>query len=113
MTMSAQPQASRTESHDSVLCYFEDSDLGLPTSNPQDDDDFLRQYVSRYFATDLRTEPPRTDLERLLSLAREREQFCRGANDNFGLARCLGNQALIQKARSHHDEALALLRQLE
>jgi hypothetical protein len=59
----------------------------------------------------LKSDQPRSGLDRLLILAREREQFCRGANNLFGLGRCLGNQALIQKASI--EEALGLLRQLE
>jgi hypothetical protein len=111
--MSAPASRSSSESRDAVLFYFQDTDLGTAPSQPGDDDDFVRHYVSMYFANDLQPGPRRTDLDRLLALAREREQFCRGAGDLIGLARCLGNQALIQKARDQVEEALALLQQLE
>jgi hypothetical protein len=84
-------------------------------SGPQPaSDESMRHYISQWFYPDLRTGPERAaHLERVLALAREREQFCRGANDLFGLNRCLGNQALIQKARGKFEESLALLQQVE
>jgi hypothetical protein len=111
--MSSQPPSCTFESRDTVLVEFKDTDLVVDTSIRPASDDFVRHYISQEFATDLKNGPQRPDLDRLLALAREREQFCRGANDFFGLARCLGNQALIQKARGQLDEAMTLLKQLE
>jgi tetratricopeptide (TPR) repeat protein len=111
--MSSQPPAPTFESRDVVLFEFKQEDLEVDTSPGEGNDEFIRHYVSMYFATDLRSGRDPADLERLLALAREREQFCRGANDLFGLARCLGNQALIQKARERNEEALSLVKQLE
>jgi hypothetical protein len=111
--MSSQHPAPTFESQDAVFFDFKDTDLEVDTAPHQVSDESLRRYVSQWFATDLKTESRGPDLDRLLGLAREREQFCRGANDLFGLARCLGNQALIQKARGHLEEAMALLKLLE
>src|SRR5437016_5391478 len=111
--MSSQPPASPFVTRDAVLDEFRDTDLEVDTTVRPAPDEVVRRYLSEQFATDLKPEPRRIDLDRLLALAREQEQFCRGANDLFGLARCLGNQALIHKARGQVDQALVLLRQLE
>ena len=71
------------ESRDTVLFCFQDTDLEEGISSPQYKEEFVRHYVSMYFAIDLKTDPDRPDLDRTLALAREREQFCRGANDFF------------------------------
>src|SRR5438445_366000 len=104
--MSAQPSPTTFESRDSVFCYFDDTNLEVDTTRRPASDEFVRRCVSDQFATDIKPEPRLTDLERVLALAREQEQFCRGAHDLFGLARCLGNQALIHKALGRSAEAL-------
>ncbi len=111
--MSSQTPSSGFESRDTVLFAFADTDLDMDNRPGPASDDFVRHYVSMYFAISLNPDPRRSDLDRLLALAREREQFCRGANDFFGLARCLGNQAVILKARGQAEAALALLKELE
>ena len=80
---------------------------------PRRSDASIRHHISMCFAIEVSADRPPAVLDHLLTLAREREQFCHGAHDLFGLNRCLGNQALIQQARGQHQDALALLKQLE
>jgi len=101
------------ESRNSILVEFRDTDMP-PENGPRTvQDETIRRYFSLYLPTKLSTDGPHGDLDRSLALACEQEQFCRGARDLFGVARCLGNQALIQKARGRAEEALTVLDQLE
>jgi hypothetical protein len=101
------------ESRDAFVVVLNDSDLEVDTSPGQASDESLRRYLRQWFATDLKSDAPAANFERLLILAREGEQFCRGSNDLFGLARCLGNQALVHKACGNSEKAMALLKELE
>jgi hypothetical protein len=111
--MSSSNPPPRFESRDTTLCIFQDTDLQVTTAGRAVRDETLRRFLSEQFGTDLGVKSFRGDFERLLPPAREQEFFCRGANNLFGLARCLGDQALIHKAQGRSEETLALLKQLD
>ncbi len=105
--------SSPFESRDAILYEFIDTELEVDDTRRPASDESVRRGMSERFGKDQAGSPVPPQLERLLALAREREQFCRGAHDMFGLARCLGNQALFHKIAGRVEDCRALLAELE
>ncbi len=77
--MSSLVPGPRFESRDVIFYEFSDVDHVPITPGQPPSDDFVRRRMSDHFGQDQPGSrvPPR--LERLLALAQEREQYCRGA----------------------------------
>jgi hypothetical protein len=100
------------ESPNAILVEFHDqpSTPGAPRPFPED---LLRRALRHHYVAERALSSGGHDLDYLLRLAREEEQACRRNGAEGELARTLGNQALILKARGDLAGAMELLRQQE
>jgi hypothetical protein len=99
------------ESLDTLYFEFNDLDMPAETTVRPSSEAILRWVFSQRPLGEQSLGNGWTDLARLLAIGREQELSCRQRGDRLGLACCLGNLALIHKAKGDAQAALELHRE--